>query len=175
MYIPCRKICPCPIPLVFVLNPHYFPSLRGKGGMPTMSSLDAGFLISRQQIFPWPQRHSLPGGFIQVQNRPRLLGEVRSPGKDPTAVAPRPNGVLRQPTPQSRPADLGYDTPMDDLPPQLLHGEGGKGHAHPARQFTGQSLYLHHHRWGKKNRAARREADLEDLPTPTHKTACATC
>lgn len=62
--------------------------------MPTSPSLDAGFLVDRQDELIILQRPSLPDSFVQIQDTSRLLGEIRVAWENPAAVLPRADRIL---------------------------------------------------------------------------------
>ena len=103
MHIPSRQIGPRSPALVFMLH---FHGVMGTGLVRSRGcaapGLDAGLFIGREHKFILAQRLILPDSLIKVQEAAGFGGKIRIARKNPTAVLPRPNGVLVQPAPDGR-------------------------------------------------------------------------
>jgi hypothetical protein len=105
MHVPGGQIRPGPVPPIFVIDADG-PARRGRRrGMSSLTRLDTGLLIRRDDIVVRPQRPVLPAPLIAIEDRTSALGESRITRKEPAAVAPGPNGIGVQPTPERRAAD----------------------------------------------------------------------
>jgi hypothetical protein len=80
-----------------------------------LAGLNAGLLVSRQHIIGGVQRGSVPDPLVKIQDGAGLFGKLRVPRENPSAVTPRANGILAEPTPQRRATDAGHDSLLDDL------------------------------------------------------------
>ena len=63
--------------------------------------LNAGFLIRTDNVVPAAQRLAFPEAFVQIQDSPCLVSELRVTGKDPIFIAPRPDRVGVEDAPDS--------------------------------------------------------------------------
>ena len=77
--------------------------------MPAHTRLDAGFLVGADDEVVVLQALSLPLAGVEVEEAPRLGGEVRIAREDPGAVLPGANGIFMEPPPHRRVADGGHD------------------------------------------------------------------
>ena len=87
--------------------------------MQAKTGLNAGLFIGRNNIIIGPQRLVVPESLIKIQHALRLDFKVRVARENPTAVLPRPDGVLIQPTPDGSAADAGHQTPAGDFLNQI--------------------------------------------------------
>ena len=83
------------------------------------AGLNAGLFVSTQHVITRPQGLVLPTALVEVQDTTGLDGESRVAWKYPTAMPPRPQRVVAEPTPQRGTADLGNQTVSYGLAPQL--------------------------------------------------------
>ena len=72
---------------------------------------------------------ALPAALVQVQDASGLPLELGVAGENPTAVLPGADGVLVQPTPNGRAADVRHQATRDDFPGQVLATAAGQGQA----------------------------------------------
>src|ERR671930_1620523 len=77
----------------------------GAGRMAADAGLDAGLLISTEDVVFGAKGLALPGARIQIQNRSSLLRKVGIPGKDPVLVPPWLDGISGQNPPHRTPTD----------------------------------------------------------------------
>jgi hypothetical protein len=64
-----------------------------------MAGLDAGFFIGKNNKIIATQWLAFPDTMIQINNNRGFLFKIGISGPDPATVAPWPNGILAQPTP----------------------------------------------------------------------------
>ena len=123
--------------------------LEGPRRMETTARLNTGFLVSTKHELVVLQRLVLPDRWYRSRcGRP--WSEIGIAGKDPTPMVPGANGILVQPTPNSRVADMGYQTATPHFVGQLSQAPARQRQALSGGQFTGQSLNLNHQFWGEK-------------------------
>jgi hypothetical protein len=77
--------------------------------------LDAGLLVGAQDIVAWSEGKALPARLIKIEDAAGLGGELGIAREDPAAVALRPQGILIEPAPQGRAADLCH---LNEVDPQ---------------------------------------------------------
>src|SRR5437867_6333995 len=100
MDIPSGQISPSSLPLVLMFDLHRQPWLGRHRFMEPTAGLDAGLLVGREHEFIGVQLLSLPLMLIQIEDPTRLEGESRVARKNPTAVLPRTNRILVEPSPE---------------------------------------------------------------------------
>jgi len=111
--------------------------------MDAQPRLDAGLLVSGDDVFVLAQRLTLPAVLVQVQDAPGLGLEVRIARKDPAAVLPRPDRVLVQPTPDRAVADARHQARALSVARNVGHAEARQRQAEVGRQFASKRLDLH--------------------------------
>src|SRR5215207_6143255 len=77
--------------------------------------LDRGLLVGADHEVAGFERPSLPAPLVEVEDPAGLLPEVGIARKDPGAVVPRADRVLRKPAPHRGARDLGDDPALDRL------------------------------------------------------------
>jgi hypothetical protein len=159
---------------VLVLDEHGAMRLRGRSGMDAASSLNAGLFVGRDHELVPSQRLAIPGAGVQIENAAGLGGELWVARKDPTAVIPRPNGVLMQPAPDRAAGDGGDQAGLTDLLSDVRRIPMRKRKAVGGGQFTGESLDLHHQFWGEKPGGDPGEDVPPGPPGGLRRNACAT-
>jgi len=174
-YIPGSKVGPGTESLVFMLDPEPSMGSGFVGRMTAPTRLNAGFLVGTDNILVRKQRLALPEAFVKVQDTSRFLLECRIAGEDPAAVAPRLDGVLREPPPQRGFTNGSDETAAEYLALDLRDGVARQGQALALRELTSQGLDGDHHAGGKSGLAARPEAARADPRGVVRRTACATC
>ena len=107
MDVPRGQVGPRAAALVLVLDVHRAAGGGWQGGVPAAAGLDARFLVGRQDVLIGPQGLALPRAGVEIQDPPGLGRKRRVAREDPTAMAPRAQGVLAEPAPQRGLADLG--------------------------------------------------------------------
>ena len=94
------------------------PGAGWQGRVASDAGLDAGLLIRADDVVSAAQRTTLPGAGIQVQDAPRLLGELRVAWEDPLLVSPWLDGIGTEDTPDGAgthgPAQ-GYGSPLGQV------------------------------------------------------------
>ena len=175
MHVPSGEVGQRTTPLVFMFDPRRLARPSRPRGMGPYPRLDAGLLVSTQDIFVRTQRVPVPLAVVEVQNPVGLRLEVRIAGEDPGAMIPGAQGVLLQPTPHRTPTDLGHDPSRHDFASDLGGTEAGQRDTAVSWQLARQRLHPHDHLRGE-NRAVGPVADHPpSLPGVAHETACATC
>jgi len=174
MYIPCGQIRPSPTAFVFVLNSHRPSRLGRLGRISPGPSLNARFLIGRYHKLVRMQFFSMPLSLVQVQQPFGLQRKLRVAREDPTAVLPRSDGILVQPTPDGTAADCRHQPGASRLTCQFRRTPAGEWHPMLARQFTRHGLYSHNHVRGKKTWGVQGAGVLRVLVAVPQRSACAT-
>ena len=88
--------------------------------------LDAGFFVGRHHAVVIAEGASLPDACIEIQDGAGLLGKLRISGENPTSVKPRPNRILRQPSPDGSLSDRSDQSLTHDLTLYLRQTEAGQ-------------------------------------------------
>ena len=120
------------------------------------------------------QFFSVPLSFVQVQQPFGLQRKLRVAREDPTAVLPRSDGILVQPTPDGTAADGRHQPRASCLTGQFRRTPAGEWHPMLARQFTRHGLHGHNHVRGKKTWAVQGVGVLRVLVAVPQRSACAT-
>jgi len=154
MDIPSRQVCPGAETLVVMLHTHGSTRLRRQSGMLRLTRLDTGFFISRDNKLVGTQGRCGSRTGIQIQYGPSFFGETRIARKQPTAVTPRLNRVLTQPTPQSSFTDASDDSLIDHLSANVGKGQPRQRKVAFTRKLASQCFNLNGDAGGKKGRPA---------------------
>jgi hypothetical protein len=123
--VQCRDVGPGAATEIFMLDMHGSAGTATLRGVFAAASLNAGLFIGGDDEFVILQRPALPLSGVEIQYTACLGGEVRVTRENPTAVVPRPNGVLMQPAPQSAAAERGNQTALLDLLNQISGAPAG--------------------------------------------------
>src|ERR1700739_1076838 len=108
--------------------------------MRAVPGLNAGLLVGAQNEVARPQRLDLPATGIEIEDRSGLAREPRIAREYPTAMAPRAQRILTEPTPE-RGATNSIDDAASQRPgAQLGDRPAGQRNATSRRQFTSQRL-----------------------------------
>src|SRR5271154_3688037 len=99
MNVECSDVGPRSATTILMFDAHRAPRRDGQRGMLAPPGLDAGLLVSGDDKFIAFEGFVVPGALIQIENSIGLDGEAGVPGKDPTTVKPRANGVIMEPPP----------------------------------------------------------------------------
>ena len=143
-------VSPCSTAFVLMFHLHGQTRFSGKSLVPTVSSLDAGFLIGRDDELVVLQRTTFPDSFVQIQDAPRFLREIRVAREDPAAVLPGPDRILIEPAPDRRATDCCHDASLTCLGSQVPRAPSRERNVMSRGEFTGQRLDLNDHLWGGK-------------------------
>ena len=173
--IPRRKIGPRPAAPIFVLDASRAPRRDRGRRMATLPGLNAGFFIRRNHVVARSQWASVPAALVQIQNRVGAFGEPRVAGKQPTAMAPRPDGVRIQPPPERRAADGGDESARHHFAAQIRQRPPGQWHAQVHGKFTRDPLDLDDDVGGKSGLGARLAAPHRDRRGVGRRSGGATC
>ena len=146
-----RYVGPSAASGVFMFHFHWRTRLDRIGGMKTAASLDAGFLIGRQNKLIIPKGMPIPYPFIKIQDSPGFLGKLRITGENPGAIPPRTNGILMKPSPDGAVTDCGCESRSSNLPAQIGNTPFRKRYLMDRGQFTSQRLNLNDDFRGKKS------------------------
>ena len=160
---------------VLVLDAHGAMRLRRRRGMDAAASLNAGLLIGRDHELIGLQGLAAPGAGIQIENPAGLGDELWVAWKDPTAVRPGSDRVLRKPPPDRAARDGGDQTGLTHPPSDVRRIPMRKRQAVCGGQFTGEGFDLHHQLWGETPGGDPGEDALPVLPVDLQRNACATC
>ena len=141
-HIPGCQIAQRPFSRVFEFHLLPLSFSWAKTHMSSMSRLNAGLFIGRDHKVVRPQGKSIPDSLVEVQNPAGLMFKLGIPGKDPTPVLPWLDGILSQPSPDCRAADIGHNAPLNSFSCNfagVLHRDRGtplsQGSSH-AKAFT---------------------------------------
>ena len=162
MNVPGRDIGPSIGTTVFVLDVDRPSRLGRQRGMFTTARLDAGLLVGAEHIIAWSQGFVLPPALVDIQHPTGLGGEGGITRENPATMAPRPQRILAEPTPQRGAADLRHQSLRDRLPAQFGERPARQRQAAARWQLTGQRFDLDPDRRGKNAPADRCAADLRD-------------
>lgn len=174
-HVPRRQVGPGAFPLILVLDPHRGPRCGRQGGMAPLAGLDAGLLVGRDHAVRCGQRGPVPDALVEVGHPPGFLAEGRVPREEPTAMTPRPEGVLGQPPPQGRLADRRHQPPADDFAPDVWKAQARERQAVLVGQRARQRFNRDHHAGGKSAPDARPARVLPARRPLRRRSACATC
>jgi len=111
--------------------------------MQPTAGLDAGLLVGREHEFIGVQLLSLPLMLIQIEDPTRFESEMGVAWKNPTAMLPRTNGVLVEPSPERRAAQLSDQATLANVLGQFVQTPTGERDAMDGGQFAGQGFNLH--------------------------------
>jgi len=175
MDVPGCQIGPGASPFVFMLDVDRMARPRRQRGMLASARLDAGLLVGAQDIVVWSEGKSLPTALIEIEDAAGLGGEPGIAREDPTAMAPRAQGILTEPAPQGRAADLSHQPLGHHLLAQIADRPTGQRQAVLRRQFTGQRLDLDDDAGGKSGPGARCAAGPPIREGGGDRTASAIC
>ena len=108
-----------PAPLVLMFHLHPLARLGRLGRMDASSGLNTGLFIGRKHELIVLERLVLPDSLVEIQEASSLGAELGIPGKNPTPVKPRSDGVFMKPAPECAIADFGHQPGFADLLFQL--------------------------------------------------------
>ena len=137
-------------------------------------SLNAGLLISAQNVIARPQCGTFPTALVQLEDAASLAGELRIAREYPGAVMLRPQRVLAEPAPERGATDLRDDPARHRLVAQFGR-PARQRQASATRQLTGQRLDRHRDTGGKSGPVARGAAVRRDREAAAYRNADATC
>ncbi len=123
--VQCRDVGPSAATEVLMLDMHGSARTATLRGVFAAASLNAGLFIGGDDEFVILQRPTLPLSGVEIQYTASLGGEVRVAREYPTAVVPRPYGVLMQPAPQRAATDRGNQTALLDVLNQITGAPAG--------------------------------------------------
>jgi hypothetical protein len=152
---------------------HRQPGLGRQRFMQPTAGLDAGLLVGREHEFIGVQFLSLPLMLIQIEDPTRFESEIGVAWKNPTAVLPRTNGVLVEPSPERRAAQLSDQSTLANVLAQFLQTPTRERDVMGGGQFAGQSFNLYDEFWGKKTGGDPVGGVLPSRPVAFRKSACA--
>ena len=160
---------------VLVFDAHWTSRTWRESWMFAPPGLETRFLVGRNDQFVRPERDSLPGFGIEIQDQARSLGELRVTRKDPAAMAPGLQRIRTQPAPERNTADSGDEAAREHLRMEFRNGESRQRHTQPTGQFAREPLNVDDDAGGKSGLDARL-AVLPPGPSGGHrKTVSATC
>ena len=113
--IPGRDVGPGAFAVVLVFDAHGSSWRGGRARVFPSAGLDAGLLVGTDDEVVLRKWLAVPTAFVEIEDSARLFGESRVPREDPAAMRPRSNGILAQPTPQSRFPNGGHNPTPDDF------------------------------------------------------------
>lgn len=143
--------------------------------MATAPRLDAGLFIGDDDPFVRPQGLAVPEALVQIKDAACLGFEVGITREDPTAVAPRLDGVLAQPPPDGGLSDGSHNASVHGGSLQLGHAEAGQRDSVLVGQLTCHRFDGDGGCGGKTSpggRGEERHRARRDVP---RRSACATC
>lgn len=154
-HIPCRHIRQRPLSFIFMFNSAISSSTWSAYAFQPTSCLNTGFFIGRDNEIIFAKRCSIPKAMIQIKYSGCFLFKIRITGPNPTAVAPWPNGIFAQPSPNCFSTD-GCDKPLSfGLPGDFIMCKFGEGKSEVFGQLASKGLHRNDDFRGKKRRASR--------------------
>ena len=150
MDVPSGEVSERAAPVVLMLDEHGMALARRPRWVAADTSLDGGLLICRDDVFPDMKPFSFETTGIKIENSAGLGLEVGISRRDPAAMPPGPDGILRKPLPNGGAGDVGDQAPPDHLGPDIGNVEPGQGQAELGWQFTDDGLDRDHQLWGGK-------------------------
>lgn len=175
MDIPSCQIGPGALAEILVLDSPGAMRSQRQTPMLSVSGLDAGLFIRREDEFIPSQWGALPSALIQVEDDTRLDSKLRIAGENPTPMSPRTEGIPAEPAPQRSAADLGDQTLSEDVLADLRDGKSREGETEAMRKLAGEGLNLDDETGGKSGPYARPEAVPPGPRAGPDRTACAIC
>jgi len=151
------------------------PGSCGQRGMDADASLDAGFLVSRQDKVAAAQGRTFPAPLVKVEHAASLDGEVGIAREDPASVSPWAQRFAAEPAPQGGATDLRHDTFAHDLTLKVGERPARQRQAAAMGQFAHQRLNRDDHAGGKSGRGPRRAVAPLNPGSHVHRSACAIC
>lgn len=174
MNIPSGDVGQGTTPLVFMFDASGSAWCGRQGGNQAMASLDAGLFVRADHVFVRKQWDTVPETVVQVQHHAGLLFKARVPRPDPTAIAPRADGIRTEPSPNRRTTDRSHNATLDRVPCDLRAGKTRKRQPQVFGQLACQRFNLDDDLRGEKRAGVRALAVLEDRPDVPQRSACAT-
>ena len=156
---------------ILLINPFYAKDANASFGKHVLTP---SLALTSDELRTF-EAFSLPASSIEIEDAPGLESEIRIPGKDPTAVLPRTQGIGTQPTPECRTADLSDDTLSHHLLADIGQGQPRERQPETMRKLTGEGFYLHDDAGGKTGRDARLELVPRGPVDEPVQIVCATC
>ena len=81
-----------------------------------------------------PYLNNIPDAFIEIEDKPGFVGEVRITGKDPASMLPGAKSIAAEPSPQGGATDLGDQTLRNHALTDLLDRETGQRKSEAVRK-----------------------------------------
>ena len=88
--------------------------------------LDASLLVGGNHEIIGSEGLSLPKPLVEIEDRAGLFHKPRVAWKDPTAMPPRAKRVLTEPAPDGGATNLGHESLIKNLLPDVGHGKAGE-------------------------------------------------
>src|SRR5258708_4510666 len=104
-HVPRRQILQGAAPFILEFDSRRTLGARWERRVTTNACLNAGLLVSAQDVVFRPQRHAAPISSVQIQNSPRLLGELGITRENPVFELPWLDCVMVQDAPHGATAD----------------------------------------------------------------------
>jgi hypothetical protein len=109
VHVECSQVGPGATASVLVLDSCSLSGARRQRPMFADASLDTGLLVGANDELVGLQGVALPLARVEIEDAPRLGGEIRIAREDPSAVLPGADGVCVEPAPHRLVADRGHD------------------------------------------------------------------
>ena len=143
--------------------------------MPSVTRLNAGFLVGGEHKILGAKKMSLPETLVEIEDGAGLFHKQGIPRKDPGSMPPRTNRVFAEPTPNGGATDLRHQPLIENFPAEVGDREARQGQALAVRQLTSESFYLNDETGGKSGPCARLGVHPQGRVSGPGKSACATC
>jgi hypothetical protein len=105
-----------------------------------MAGLNRGFLVGRDDELFDSKWFTFPLAGVQVQHAAGFGFEIGITGEDPGAVAPRPDGIGSEPSPNRGAGDLGDEATVEHLSADIWDVQPRQRQAETLREFARNRL-----------------------------------
>ena len=143
--------------------------------MNSMTCLDTGFFISRNNVLFFFEVTMVPHSFIEIKDSTCLYGKLGITGEYPGAIMPRLNGVFMKPSPYGAVANSRGYSRLTNISSKVGCRPTGYWHVMNCGNFASQSFNLNDQLWGEKPGADPGGCALQGRPGVAQKIVFATC
>ncbi len=135
--IECSEVGPRPTSFVLMFHLHGRSGSRGVSGVLATACLDTGLLVGRKHELIAAKGLAVPLPLVEIQDTPRLGGEIRIAREDPTAMLPGADGVFVEPAPDGATRQAGHQSSLAGIAGQFPAAPTRQGAVLAGGKFTG--------------------------------------